>query len=84
MSNAVRANGTVAAGCSCALALAKLLVHAAIAMGGRQHVLEQFPQAMSHLVAALQRRQLVVNWGKVGYMTSSTDLDGDVNQRRDL
>eukprot|EP00959_Pyramimonas_sp_CCMP1952_P328086 6868505-Pyramimonas_sp.AAC.1 len=82
-SDQVRANGTVAAGCSCALALAKLLVHTVTvtlkakypmvrfqslvddfllqAIGGRQNVLYQVPQAMSELVESLQHMQLVVN-----------------------
>eukprot|EP00959_Pyramimonas_sp_CCMP1952_P247422 5172199-Pyramimonas_sp.AAC.1 len=54
------------------------------AIGGRLHVLEQFPQAMSDLVTALQDRHRIVNWDKTGYMTSSVDLDDDLNQRWDL
>eukprot|EP00959_Pyramimonas_sp_CCMP1952_P082247 1718549-Pyramimonas_sp.AAC.1 len=54
------------------------------AIGGRQNVLEQFPQAMSELVESLQRRQLVVNWDKTGYMTSSAELDSELNERWSL
>eukprot|EP00959_Pyramimonas_sp_CCMP1952_P101076 2114436-Pyramimonas_sp.AAC.1 len=53
-------------------------------IGGRQHVLDQFPQAMSELVEPLQHRQLVVNWNMTGYITSSAELDSELNERWSL
>eukprot|EP00959_Pyramimonas_sp_CCMP1952_P040240 841202-Pyramimonas_sp.AAC.1 len=53
-------------------------------IGGRQNVLEQFPQCMSESAEALQQRQLVVNWDKTGYMTSSVELDSELNDRWSL
>eukprot|EP00959_Pyramimonas_sp_CCMP1952_P253507 5296888-Pyramimonas_sp.AAC.1 len=67
MSEPLVANGTVAAGCSNALALAKLLVHTLIkklqrkypqAIGGRAQIVEQFPSAMMDLVAGLEHKKL--------------------------
>eukprot|EP00959_Pyramimonas_sp_CCMP1952_P426045 8923684-Pyramimonas_sp.AAC.1 len=54
------------------------------AIGGRQNVLEQFPQALSELVECLQQRQLVDNWDKTGYMTSSAELGSELNERWSL
>eukprot|EP00959_Pyramimonas_sp_CCMP1952_P309007 6466606-Pyramimonas_sp.AAC.1 len=39
---------------------------------------------MSELVESLQQRQLVVNWDKTGYMTSSAELDSELNERGSL
>eukprot|EP00959_Pyramimonas_sp_CCMP1952_P088633 1854442-Pyramimonas_sp.AAC.1 len=39
---------------------------------------------MSELAESLQQRQLVAHWDKTGYVTSSAELDSELNERWSL